>query len=182
MVADQRRSAGNGLDHHQVDPDGQAGQRGSTREPVLDQPPDRDSEMGALSMVEALLSEPERPRSTPANLDDDQLDRRSRVDGDDVQLAAPDPDVPSEDRPAPARQVGRDRGLRVIAGGLRVSSHRSHTTAGRSPGTYQGQTRHCGRARFVGQWDGQAPAPHRSAGLETRETRCTSSGAFATWR
>ena len=60
----------------------------------------------ALAVVDRVLDSSVAP-SSPADPDRDERTRRSRVDRDEIELASPDMDVPSEDgasqRPEPRR-------------------------------------------------------------------------------
>ena len=74
-------------------------------------------------MVETLVGEAEVAPPAPTHLDDDELRRRPVVDGDDVQLAPADPDIPSKDEPAIVSQAIRDEALGGISAVLEGRPH-----------------------------------------------------------
>lgn len=111
------------FDDDEVDAEGRARKGDSTRQAILEESADCGTQVGALAMVDRLLHEPERPRCSPADLHDHELHRWTRVDGDDVELAPSDADVPSEDGPAKVDEPGDDRRLGIIAARLGVGPH-----------------------------------------------------------
>jgi hypothetical protein len=76
----------------------------------------------ALAPVDRLLSQPERPTSSPADLDDDERHGRARVDRYEIDLVATDMDVPGEDRPASRDQPTGNQRLGGITRLLRRGS------------------------------------------------------------
>jgi hypothetical protein len=120
------------LDDDEIDADRECRQTDAVRQPVGKQPPDRRPEMRPLPMVETLVGEAEVAPSAPAHLDDDELARRPMVDGDDVQLAPADPDIPSKDEPAIGRQAIRDEALGGISAVLEGRPHPATISAGPS--------------------------------------------------
>jgi hypothetical protein len=102
------------LDDDQVDPDWKAGQRRAIGQSVrLGQPAYGRSEVASLAPVERLLGDTECPTRPPANLDNDDRGRGSRIDRQDIDLVSPKPEIASEDRPAgPQRPTATGRWLR----------------------------------------------------------------------
>lgn len=88
------------LDHDEVDTDRQGRQRRPARQPVLEEAPQGCPKVGSLAMVDRLLGQAEGPRATPPNLDDHEGPRRTRVHGDEIELAPADPHLATEDCPA----------------------------------------------------------------------------------
>jgi RecB family exonuclease len=89
-----------GFDDDEIDADRQRRQRDSVWQAVLEKPANRRAEMAALAVVERLLREPEVSATSPADLDDHERRRRSRVDRHEVKFVTTDMDVPGEDGPA----------------------------------------------------------------------------------
>ena len=89
-----------GLDGDQVDPDMESRESLAVGQAVLEQSADGRAQVAALAVVERLLGEPEVAPAAPADLDDDQDRRRTRVDRHEIELMATDMDVPGQDGPA----------------------------------------------------------------------------------
>ena len=117
-----------GLHGDQVDPDRQPRDGSSVGQAVLEQPADGRPKVGSLAVVEGLLGEPEVPPAAPANLDDDEERRRTRVDRHEIELVATDMDVPGQDGPALIAQASSDQ---LLGGVTRHLSGRS--TGGGAP-------------------------------------------------
>ena len=106
----------------QVDHDRQSRDRPSVGQAILEQSTDRRPQVGSLAMVERLLGEPEVASAAPADLDDDQARRRTRVDRHEIELVATDVDVPGQDGPAFLAQPSSDQ---LLGGVTRQLSGRS---------------------------------------------------------
>src|SRR6266566_6535852 len=117
-----------GLHGDQVDPDRQPRDGSSVGQAILEQPADGRPKVGSLAVVEGLLGEPEVPPAAPANLDDDEERRRTRVDRHEIELVATDMDVPGQDGPALIAQASSDQ---LLGGVTRHLSGRS--TGGGAP-------------------------------------------------
>jgi hypothetical protein len=113
------------FDGHDVEAD-RCGRQGSPVREAADgeEAPDGPPEPGLLSSVDALLGEAEVPAAPPADLDDDELDRRAGIEGDEIELVPPDPDPAAEDPPAGGREAGGDDRLGGVAEALLSGSHR----------------------------------------------------------
>ena len=74
-------------------------------------------------MVDRLLGQAEVPVPAESDLDEHENRRRTRVDRDDVQLGAPDPDLATENRPAGCGELGGDEQLGRIAPTLLRGAH-----------------------------------------------------------
>ena len=112
----------------QVDPDRQSWDRPSIGQAVLEQPANCRPQVGSLTMVERLLGKAEIPSAAPANFDDDQARRRTRVDRHEIELVATDMDVPGQDGPTFFAQPSGDQ---LLGGVTRQLSGRS--TGGGTP-------------------------------------------------
>lgn len=60
-------------------------------------------------MIDGLLGKPERARLPPADLDDDECRRRTRVDRHEVELEAADMDVPGQNGPTRSHETDQDQ-------------------------------------------------------------------------
>ena len=69
---------------------------------------------GPLAPVDGLLRQAEVAPGTPANLDDHEGRRRTRVDGDEVELGSPHPDLTTEDLPTRSAEPRGDERLRRV--------------------------------------------------------------------
>ena len=76
-----------------------------------------------LPPVHRLLGQAEVPTATPADLDDDQLPRWSRIDGNDVELRPADMDLAPEEGPASRHERRGDPVLGPVAGDLELRPH-----------------------------------------------------------
>src|SRR6476469_4725302 len=65
--------------------------------------------MAPLPVIDALLCQTETARRPPAHFDDDERARRTRVDRHEIELMAPDMDVPGQDGPTGLDQPGEDQ-------------------------------------------------------------------------
>ena len=135
------------LDHDQVEPDRQprqvdaVGQHASIEQAVR-----RHPDVRPLAVVDGLLRQPEAPRRAPADLDDHERGRRTRVDRHEIELVAADMDVPGQDGPARRREGGPGPAIRRrhLPAGQRSGvgepvepSMRRMMTSDRSPVTYR---------------------------------------------
>ena len=117
MVAD----AAAGLEHDEVEAEREPrdrcaiGQR-PTIEEAVGGLPDPDP----LAMIDRLLWEAEGTVRAPAHLDDHECRRRTRVDGDQVDLVPADVDVPGEHRPSGCLESGGHERLGGVSGTLGV--------------------------------------------------------------
>ena len=111
--------AGRRLDDDQVHPNRQVRRRCAVRQAVLEQTAHRGAEVTPLPAVEGLLGHAEVAAPTPANLDDDEGGRRTRVDRHEIELVATDMDVPGEDGPARFAQPRGDEHLGGVTRELR---------------------------------------------------------------
>ena len=75
-------------------------------------------------MVDRLLRQAEVPVPTKSHLEDHEIGRRTRVDGDDVQLGPPDADLATENRPAGCGEPGGHQQFRRVAAALLRGAHR----------------------------------------------------------
>ena len=83
----------------------------------------RPMESRPLAVVDGLLRQPVVAAATPADLDDDEGWRRSRIGCDDVKLGTADPHVRGEHVPTEAHEVRGDPRLSVVAGALGQRPH-----------------------------------------------------------
>ncbi|HEX9045257.1 MAG TPA: hypothetical protein VF802_09540 [Candidatus Limnocylindrales bacterium] len=72
----------------------------------------------AFSTVECLFGQAELAARSPANLDGDQPARRPRVESHDVELVAADADLPREEGPSEAFEMGGHECFGRVATGL----------------------------------------------------------------
>ena len=101
-----------------------SGQRPTVEQAVRGGPDPR-----SLAVVDGLLGQPELAAGAPADLDDDERRRRTRVDRHEVELVATDMDVPGQDGPASLREpVGDER----LGGITRLLGRRPPRSPGRS--------------------------------------------------
>ena len=92
------------FDDDQVEAERQRWERGPVRQrPALEQPVRRGPHADTLAMVDGLLGQTEVAAATPPDLDDHERWRWPRIHGHEVDLAAADVDIPSEDGPARVR-------------------------------------------------------------------------------
>lgn len=130
------------LDHDEVEPEWQSRDGVAVRErAAIEQPVRRLSDSGSLAVIDRLLGKPEAARAPPADLDDDERGRWTRVDRHEIELMAADMDVPGQDGPTSLDQPVQDQRFGGITRQL-----------GRGPGR-------------VGRWhihtDSVAGDPHR---------------------
>lgn len=119
MMADARRIARHlrRLDEDEVEAERESRHGRPAREQVaIEQPEPGLAEAPPLPPANGLLRQSEVAPGAPANLDDDERWRRAGVDGDEIELAPPDPHVPGEDGPAGGDEPGRDERLGGVAG------------------------------------------------------------------
>ena len=64
---------------------------------------------GPLAMIDRLLTETEAARCPPADFDDHEAGRRTRVDRHEIELMAADMDVPGQDAPTGLEQSDEDQ-------------------------------------------------------------------------
>jgi hypothetical protein len=81
-------------------------------------------EPSPLGVVDRLLRQSEAAACSPANLDEHERARWSRIDGNQVDLGPAHADLASEDLPANRRQAIGDQGLGGVTQALRGRSHR----------------------------------------------------------
>ena len=158
---------------------GQGARRGEASE--------RRPEVAPLPPVECLLGEPEVAPRAPADLDQDDRPGWPRVERDQVDLLAPEPDVPSEDRPAEGHEVVGDQVLGGIPGALHRRPTRSwsalHPASLAAP-AYPGVSRDRPRPNggCVGASALRSSAPVPSAGHAAADRWHTRPGAQALTR
>src|SRR4051794_29148379 len=105
-----------GLDDHGVEPEGEGRDATAVRHfGAVEGPEARVAKGPALSPADRLLGQPELAAAPPSHFHDDELARRPRIDGDEIELASPDPDVPPEDAPSRGRQPCLDEVLRRVS-------------------------------------------------------------------
>jgi hypothetical protein len=105
-----------GLDDDEIDARRQPREPRTVRQAAtLEQPTDSNPEPPALPKVDRFLGQPEVTAGPPADLDRNQLARRTRIDRKNVDLASPDVDVPPDDLPARELQRTRSKPLGAIA-------------------------------------------------------------------
>lgn len=110
------------FDDDQVEPKRHPRQCDGTQRTELHEPERRTAEPDQLCAIHRFLGETVVAPRAPADLDDHER-RPGLIDRDEVQLCAPDADLPAEDRPAGRLEPRRDQRLRGIAGQLRIRSH-----------------------------------------------------------
>ena len=81
----------------------------------------------ALAMIDRLLGQPEVAASSPADFDDHERRRRTRVDRHEVELVTTDMDVPGQDGPTGIREPDGDQRLGGIT---RLLGRRPHRVVG----------------------------------------------------
>jgi hypothetical protein len=77
-----------------------------------------------LAVVDRFLWQAEIPAAAPADLDDHERDRRTRVGRHDVEFSAADMDVPGQDGPSDRREMRGDQRFGGIARLLGRGPHR----------------------------------------------------------
>ena len=97
LAAAQRRR----FHDDEVDPDGQVRHGSPVRQPSgLEERRGGPPEPHPLRLAERLLGQAEVAPGPPADLDHDEPGGWTRIDGNDVELAPPGPDVSAEHEPA----------------------------------------------------------------------------------
>jgi hypothetical protein len=109
------------LDGDEVDSNREPWDRAPIGQAILQQPSQCQSQMASLAVAEGLLSQPEVPPATPADLDNDKGLRRTRVDRHEIELVATDMDVPGQDGPA---RIAQPSGDELLGGVTRPLSGR----------------------------------------------------------
>jgi hypothetical protein len=100
------------LDDHEVEPDRQSRDGATVRQgPAIEQSVRRLPDTSPLSMIDRLLCEPEATRASPANLDDHEGRRWTRVDRHEIEFVTADMDVPGQDGPTGLDQSVQDQRL-----------------------------------------------------------------------
>ena len=118
-------------------------------DPAVEETICRLVDAGSFPVVDRLLGETESARTPPADLDDDQRGRRTRVDRHEIELMAADMDVSGQDGPSGHDQPVLDERLGSVTRQLgrcpgRIGRWRVHARKVRrcpSTGTYPGL--HC---------------------------------------
>jgi hypothetical protein len=104
------------LHDDQIEPQRQVRQQRTVgQRATLEKAVRRRADARALPVVDGLFGQAEVTTGPPADLDGDQLARRSRVDRHEIQLVTADVDVPRQDRPASRYQPLGDQRLRGVA-------------------------------------------------------------------
>jgi hypothetical protein len=123
------------LDDDQVEPHGQGREASAARQHAcLTQSKRCPAQPRSLAVVHGFLGESIVTPSAPAHLDDHQRCRRSRVNGQQVNLRAADADLPAEDAPSPGREVRGNPFLSSITGTLEFRAHVQSLAARTYPG------------------------------------------------
>ncbi len=114
------------FDDGDVEPEGRARERPTVGKlPGGEETEDCAPEAGELPSVDGLFGPAEGPAPPPTDLDDDELSRRSRVEGDEIELVSPDPHLTAEDVPAGEAEVAGDDGLGGVTKPLTSCPHGS---------------------------------------------------------
>jgi hypothetical protein len=117
-----------GLDHDEVEAKWQARHRLAIRERApVEQAVGCGADSRPLAMIDRLLGQAEVAAVTPADLDDDERRRWTRVDRHEIELVTADMDVPGQDGPTSFRQARCDERLGAVT---RQLGRRSHRVAG----------------------------------------------------
>ena len=77
-------------------------------------------DMRPLAVVDGLLRQPEAPRRSPADLDDHERGRRTRVDRHEIELVTADMDIPGRTVQPDAEKADQDQqfgGVTCLLGG-----------------------------------------------------------------
>ena len=117
MVSDRRQEAGRPWLHRdEIDPQRKVRHRGPVGQGV-DEPerPGSPPQRAPFCVVERLFRQPEVPAAAAADLHEHQLRGRRRVDGHEIHLDSPEPDLAAEHTPAHGKQVLRDKRLCAIS-------------------------------------------------------------------
>jgi DNA-binding PadR family transcriptional regulator len=151
-----------GLHDHKVEPQRQMRQgRAIGQRTAIEQAECGRPNAGALAVIDRLLWQAEPASGAPADLDDHERGRRTRVDRHEIELVATDMDVPGQDGPTGFREA---RGDEALGGITRLLCRRPHRVVG--------SVRH--RAMVPsGPYLLLTPGPSQpaSSGLLTHETR-----------
>ncbi len=114
-----------GFHHDQIEPKRQSGDgRAIGKRATVQQAIGGGTDAYPLAVVDRLLRQAELAACPPADLDDHEGGRRTRVDRHEIELVATDMHVPGKDGPTGVREAHRDQRLGGVTRLLRQRSRR----------------------------------------------------------